>query len=318
MLIKGFLIALILFFSLILAVAFYTLGERKLMAGVQHRQGPYKVGFKGLFQPISDGVKLLKKEIIIPSRSSKNIFLIAPIITFCLSYVGWLFIFYSPNVIFLDLSVTMLLFFAITSLEVYGVIFAGWGSNSKYAFLGGLRTTAQMISYELTIGFCILAVALLTQNFSFLAIAQMQEHIYFCFPLMPFVLIFFICMLAETNRAPFDLPEAEAEIVAGYNVEYSGIIFALFFLGEYASMILLSNIFIFFFFGGGYFPFLEEFSFFVFSVKVFPIICLFVLIRAALPRTRYDQLMNLGWETLLPLSFLLFIVELVLVFILFY
>jgi NADH-quinone oxidoreductase subunit H len=292
---------------LLIAVAYMTLAERKVMASMQRRKGPNVVGLFGLLQPLADGLKLLIKEPILPSSATTVLFLFAPVLTFLLSLVAWAVIPYNATAVLSDLNVGILYLFAISSLGVYGIIIAGWSSNSKYAFLGGLRSAAQMVSYEVSIGLILITVILCagSQNLSEIVLAQ--KKIWFCIPLAPLMVMFFISCLAETNRAPFDLPEAEAELVAGYNVEYSSMAFALFFLGEYANMILMSSLCAILFLGG-WLPIIDlpPFSWIPggiwFGFKVSFFLFLFIWVRAAFPRYRYDQLMQLGWKVFLPLS----------------
>jgi NADH-quinone oxidoreductase subunit H len=292
---------------LLIAVAYFTLAERKIMGSIQRRRGPNVVGFAGLLQPLADGLKLFVKETILPSNANVVIFIIAPLITFILSLMGWAVIPFSEGAVIADINIGILYLFAVSSLEVYGVITSGWASNSKYPFLGALRSAAQMVSYEVSIGFIILTVVLCVGSLNLTEIVLAQKGIWFCFPLLPMFIMFFISCLAETNRHPFDLPEAEAELVSGYNVEYSAMGFALFFLGEYANMILMSGMTVLLFLGG-WLPPLNIFPFtlipgslwFGFKILIFAI--LFIWIRAALPRYRYDQLMRLGWKIFLPLS----------------
>nr|YP_010131936.1 NADH dehydrogenase subunit 1 [Odontella regia]QQD79315.1 NADH dehydrogenase subunit 1 [Odontella regia] len=298
---------LIIVVPLLLSVAYFTIAERKMMGSIQRRKGPNVIGFLGLLQPLADGLKLFVKETILPSNSSISLFLVAPILTFILSLIGWSVIPFSSNTVLVDLNIGILYLFAVSSLSVYGIVMAGWSSNSKYPFLGALRSAAQMISYEVSIGFIIINVCLCTGSFNLSTIVLSQKYTFFIFPLLPMFIMFAISMLAETNRHPFDLPEAEAELVSGYNVEYSAMTFALFFLGEYANMLLMSS-FISILFLGGWLP---PFNFIIFnilpgsfwfSLKILLGVAFFILTRAALPRYRYDQLMFIGWKCFLPLS----------------
>ena len=289
---------------LLLAVAFLTLLERKLMAVYQRRKGPNVVGLYGLLQALADGLKLLLKESIFPSNADKILFLLAPLLSFTLSLMGWAVISYNQNVAFTDLNLGLLYLLAISSIAVYGLIIAGWASNSKYAFLGCLRSSAQMISYEVSIGFILLCIVLCTNSFNITQIIEFQEEGFLLFPLLPIAILFFISMLAETNRHPFDLPEAEAELVSGYNVEYSAMGFALFFLAEYANILLMSSLSSILFLGGwlNFFTWLILPGEFNFAIKIVFFSAFFITARALLPRLRYDQLMNLGWKYFLPIS----------------
>ena len=292
---------------LLAAVAYLTYAERKVIAAMQLRRGPNVVGPFGLLQPIADAVKLLFKETVIPSGANRVVFIAAPIVTFVLSLIGWAVIPFDVGLVLADINVGILYLFAISSLGVYGIIMAGWASNSKYAFLGALRSAAQMVSYEVAIGFVIISVLLCVGSLNLSDIVLAQQNVWFCIPLLPMFVVFFVSALAETNRAPFDLPEAEAELVAGYNVEYSAITFALFFLGEYAAMILMSGMTVILFLGGWLPPFdVAPFNWIPgplwFGLKVAFLLFVFLWVRATFPRYRYDQLMRLGWKVFLPAS----------------
>jgi NADH-quinone oxidoreductase subunit H len=290
---------------LLISVAYFTLAERKILGAIQRRRGPNVVGVYGLLQPLSDGFKLLVKETVIPSNANRILFILSPIFTFFLSLVGWAVIPYDQFSIFVEMNISILYLFAISSLGVYGIIMSGWSSNSKYAFLGALRSTAQMVSYEVSIGFIMITVVICCGSFNLQHIIDCQRNVWFLLPFFPLFLMFFISALAETNRHPFDLPEAEAELVSGYNVEYSAMGFALFSLGEYANMLMMSSINVILFFGGWLSP-LSFLTFlpgsFWFGLKICFFVILFVWMRAALPRYRYDQLMGLGWKVFLPVS----------------
>jgi NADH-quinone oxidoreductase subunit H len=225
---------------LLISVAYFTIAERKMMGSIQRRRGPNVIGYLGLLQPLADGLKLFVKETILPSNSNIYMFLLAPILSFVLSLIGWSVIPLSKNVVISDINLGILYLFSVSSLSVYGLIMAGWSSNSKYPFLGSLRSAAQMVSYEVSIGFIIVNVCLCAGSFNLSNIIIAQEKVWYIIPLLPMFVLFYVSMLAETNRHPFDLPEAEAELVSGYNVEYSAMTFALFFLGEYANMLLMS------------------------------------------------------------------------------
>ena len=296
---------LIIVVPLLISVAYFTLAERKILGAIQRRRGPNVVGTFGLLQPLSDGFKLLVKETVLPSSSNKLIFVLSPIITFLISLMGWAVIPYDKYSFLAELNTGMMYLFAVSSLGVYGIIMSGWSSNSKYAFLGALRSTAQMVSYEVSLGFIIIVIILCAGSFNLNVIIESQKNTWFIIPFFPLFLMFFISGLAETNRHPFDLPEAEAELVSGYNVEYSAMGFALFSLGEYANMLLMSSLNVILFLGGWLPPF-KFLSFlpgsFWFSLKICIFVILFVWMRAAFPRYRYDQLMNLVWKVFLPVS----------------
>jgi len=335
----------------LLSTALLTLLERKIMASVQRRRGPNVVGFFGLLQPFADGLKLALKETNVPFAANKFLFIIGPLIAFFLAIFGWAFVPFPsllnfnnkvfatnltilPNLVApgtsgLDFDLGLLFIFVITSLHVYGVLIGGWASNSRYALLGALRSTAQSISYELTMGFIILIIGVFNESFNMTTIVLSQIVVWNVFSLFPIFIIFFICSLAELNRTPFDLVEAEGELVAGYYVEYSAMMFALYFLGEYVSIIFSSVVITLLFFGGWLLPsvfyiMLSQFSFFtslyflfpflvfiisvaVFAVKIILLLTSALLVRFVLPRYRYDQLMYIGWTSFLPLCLALFI-----------
>ncbi|KIE05352.1 NADH-quinone oxidoreductase subunit H [Candidatus Jidaibacter acanthamoeba] len=300
---------LIVVVPLIVCVAYLTYAERKVIASMQLRVGPSVVGPFGLLQPLADALKLMFKEPILPKNADRVLFMLAPMITFSLAMLGWAVIPVGSEFVIADINVGVLYLLAISSLGVYGVIIAGWASNSKYAFLGAIRSAAQMVSYEVSIGLIIVSVLLVTQSLNLreIVLAQQNMPLYLELLLLPMMVIFFVSILAETNRHPFDLPEAEAELVAGYNVEYSSMGFAMFFLGEYANMILMSAITVILFMGGWLPPFGITFLGFVpgiiwFCLKIMFCLFIFIWVRAALPRYRYDQLMRLGWKVFLPLS----------------
>lgn len=294
---------------LLVAVAYLTWAERRVIGLIQLRQGPSVVGPFGLLQPIADAFKLMFKEIIIPEQSNKVVFVLAPMITFVLSLIGWAVIPFDYGLVLSDINVGVLYVLAVSSLGVYGIIMAGWASNSKYAFLGAVRSSAQMISYEVSMGLVIVTVLLATGslNLSEIVEAQISMPLWIQIMLAPMAVVFFISVLAETNRLPFDLPEAESELVAGYNVEYSSMTFALFFLGEYANMILVSGMTVTFFMGGYLPPFGITYFGFIpgviwFIIKVTFLLFVFLWIRGTLPRYRYDQLMRIGWKVFLPMT----------------
>src|SRR5215203_632786 len=301
---------LIVVVPLLLAIAYYTYAERKVLAFSQLRKGPNVVGPFGLLQPIADGLKMLVKETIIPSGANRVVFLAAPMVTFTLALVAWAVIPFDLGVVIADINVGILYLFAISSLSVYGIIMAGWASNSRYAFLGALRSAAQMVSYEVSIGFVLVTVLLCvgSLNLSKVVLAQSGWFFnWFWLPLLPMFVIFFVSALAETNRTPFDLPMSEAELVAGFHTEYSAMTFGLFFLGEYANMILLSALGAVLFLGGWmspipYAPFTWVPGIVWFALKIAFLLFVFSWTKGTLPRYRYDQLMRLGWKVFLPVS----------------
>ena len=301
--------ALALIVPLLIAVAFLTYAERKVMAAMQLRRGPNVVGPFGLLQPFADAIKMITKETIIPSGANRVLFVMAPMLTFILAILAWAVIPLNDGWAIADINVGILYLFAISSLGVYGIIIAGWASNSKYAFFGAMRSAAQMVSYEVSMGFVLVTVMLCTGSLNLTDIVRAQTNIWYCIPLFPMFVIFFISALAETNRSPFDLPEGESEIVAGFFVEYSSMSFGLFFLGEYANMILMSAMTTILFLGGWLAPFnMEPFTWipgvFWFVGKVMLCLFVFIWVRATFPRYRYDQLMRLGWKVFLPFSLL--------------
>jgi NADH-quinone oxidoreductase subunit H len=295
---------------LLLAVAYFTLAERKILGAIQRRRGPNVIGAFGLTQPLADGLKLVLKEVIIPNSSNKILFILSPMFTFFISLLGWAVIPFNKHSILVDIDFSLLYILAISSLGVYGIIMSGWSSNSKYAFLGALRSTAQMVSYEVSIGLILSVLLLNTGSLNIYDLVIAQEYGWNIISFLPLFLLFFISALAETNRHPFDLPEAEAELVSGYNVEYSAVGFAFFSLGEYSNMLLMSACTTLFFLGGWLSPLpLSDYStiFTVsssiwFGLKMIILVIIYVWIRAALPRYRYDQLMGLGWKVFFPVS----------------
>ena len=298
---------LLIVVPLLVAVAYLTYAERKVIAAMQLRKGPNVVGPFGLLQPLADGLKLMLKETILPVRANLGVFVLAPVITFTLSFVAWAVIPFDEGWVLADINVGILYLFAISSLSVYGVLMAGWASNSRYAFLGALRSAAQMVSYEVSIGFVIVTVLICAGSLNLSAIVMAQKDMWFFIPLFPMFIIFFISALAETNRAPFDLPEDESALVAGYFVEYSSMLFALFYLGEYAAMILMAGMTVILFLGGWLPP--MDIALFTwipgviwFGLKMAMVLFCFLWVRATFPRYRYDQLMRLGWKVFLPFS----------------
>ncbi len=300
---------LALLVPLLIGVAFLTLAERKVLAAIQLRRGPNVVGPFGLLQPFADAIKMLMKETIIPSGANRGLFLLAPMLTFSLAMIAWAVIPVNDGWAIADINVGVLYLFAISSLGVYGIIIAGWASNSKYPFLGAMRSAAQMVSYEVSMGFVIVTVLICVGSLNLTDIVRAQSTIWFCVPLFPMFIVFFISALAETNRSPFDLPEGESEIVAGFFVEYSSMSFALFFLGEYANMILMSAMTAILFLGG-WLPIWDIAPFnwipgpIWFIGKICFLLFVFIWVRGTFPRYRYDQLMRLGWKVFLPFSLL--------------
>jgi NADH-quinone oxidoreductase subunit H len=319
-------LSLLLILPLLLAVAFFTLAERKLMASIQRRTGPNIVGFAGLLQPFADGLKLIVKETIIPSRSHRFLFILAPGYTFFLSLLPWAVIPFNNYSIFVDTRLSLIFIFAMSSLGVYGVLLAGWASNSRYAFLGAIRAVAQVISYELPLGLVLVTLGLFSGTYNLIGIVAAQLDVWFIFPLLPSGLIFLLVILIETNRSPSDLPESESELVAGYSIDYSAIGFAMFFLGEYSNMLIMSATTVLLFFGGWLLPFNSLFKLFfnsslllpefVFAIKIALVGFYFIWIRATVPRIRYDFLLVLGWKKLMPfmLSFFFVLASLMLSF----
>ncbi len=293
--------------AILFGVAYYTYAERKVLGAMQRRQGPMTVGPFGLLQPIADGVKLLSKEIIIPSQANGPVFILAPMILFVLALIAWAVIPVDAQMVLADINVGILYLFAVSSMGVYGVIMAGWASNSKYAFLGGLRSASQMVSYEVSMGLVIVCVLICAGSLNLSEIITADRPAWMQILLFPMLIVFLVSILAETNRAPFDLPEGESEITGGFMVEYSAMAFALFFLGEYANMILMSAMTVVLFLGGWLPPFGIEALAFVpgiiwFVLKTMLVMFFFLWSRATFPRYRYDQLMRLGWKIFLPFT----------------
>ncbi len=297
----------LLLIPILTAVAMIVWLDRRVWAFVQKRRGPNVVGPFGLFQSLADALKYIFKEIIIPASANKVIFILAPIVTMTLALIAWAVIPFSEEIVLADINVGILYIFAVSSLGVYGIIMGGWASNSKYPFLGAIRSAAQMVSYEVSIGVIIINVLLCVGSLNLTDIVLAQENLWFIVPLFPMFVIFFISSLAETNRPPFDLPEAEAELVAGYQTEYSGMMYAMFWLGEYANILLMCSLGSILFLGGWLSP-IDIYPFTIIPaplwlvLKILLLFILFSLVKAIVPRYRYDQLMKLGWKIFLPLS----------------
>jgi len=298
---------LFLLIPILVSIALIVWLDRRVWGSVQKRKGPNVVGPFGLFQTLADALKYIFKEIIIPSSANKVIFILAPIITMTLALVAWAVIPFSEKLVIANINVGILYLFAISSLGVYGIIMGGWASNSKYPFLGAIRSAAQMVSYEVSIGIIIVNVLICVGSLNLQEIVLAQQNVWFVFPLFPMFVIFFISTLAETNRPPFDLPEAESELVAGYQTEYSGMMYAMFWLGEYANILLMCALGSILFLGG----WLSPFNFYPLNIlpgvfwmilKILLLFILFALVKAIVPRYRYDQLMRLGWKVFLPAS----------------
>jgi NADH-quinone oxidoreductase subunit H len=299
--------SLVLVITVLISVAYFTLAERNIMSAVQRRRGPNIVGVFGLLQPLADGLKLFLKEPIKVYSSNTFLFILAPNITFVLALFSWGVVPFDEGVVFSNINVGVLFLLATSSLSIYGIIIAGWSSNSKYPFMGAIRAVSQMVSYEISIGFIIVSVVICSGSLNLSTIVLSQDITWYWKPLNPMVLVFLISMLAETTRHPFDLPEAESEIVAGYNTEYSGMLFALFYLGEYSNMLLMSSFAVILFFGGWLPPFNNVPFIWIsgsiwFGIKTAVFALVFIMARACLPRYRYDQLMHFGWKVILPFS----------------
>jgi len=314
---------LIVIVPLLLSVAFLTLAERKAMGSMQRRLGPNTVGYYGLLQPFADALKLFVKESVIPAHANKALFLLAPVLSLIVSLLSWGVIPFGSGLTLADISLGILYLLAVSSLGIYGVVFAGWSANSKYAFLGSLRSTAQMISYEVVIGLVILTVILCLGSLNLTNIIESQVSTWYIIPLLPLSLMFLISIIAETNRAPFDLPEAESELVAGFFTEHSSVPFVMFFLAEYASIILMSSLFSILFLGGYLVPFVsfENPTFLsleglALGLKVCLLLFIFIWVRASFPRLRYDQLMSFCWTGMLPvaLGFIILVPSIIMAF----
>jgi len=307
---------------LILCVAYLTYAERKIIGFIQNRVGPTRVGYRGLLQPFADVGKLLLKEIVVPTNANRYLFVIAPLLSIVPAFATWAVIPFNDRFVLADINAGLLYVLALTSIGVYGIILAGWATNSKYAFLGAMRSAAQIVAYEIAMGFALVGVLMASGSLNLGEIVRAQEgtiFTWFWLPLLPLFIVFFVSGVAETNRAPFDVAEGESEIVAGFHVEYSGMAFAVFFLAEYANMILVSALTATLFLGGWHSPFagmpvlgdtfLAEPSFFWFALKVSLFLFVFLWLRATFPRYRYDQIMRLGWKVFIPVTLIWIAVE---------
>jgi NADH-quinone oxidoreductase subunit H len=297
---------LALVLPVLISVAYLTLAERKVMGAMQQRFGPNSIGFFGLLQPLADGLKLLLKEAVIPTNSNTFSFIFAPILTFFISLLNWAILPFSSYCFFADVNLSLLFIFAVSGLAVYGVILSGWSSNSKYAFFGAIRSAAQMVSYEVSMGLILMSALFCVGSINFIDIVLFQSFIFFAIPFLPLFLMFLVSILAETNRAPFDLPEAESELVSGFNVEYSSMGFALFFLAEYGSIIAMSILTVLIFLGGWLsinFSLLFLIEPFILAFKTSFILFFFIWVRASFPRYRVDQLMRLCWKIFFTIGF---------------
>ena len=316
---EAFIKIVLIVVPLLIGLAYLTLAERKTLAAMQLRKGPNVVGVYGLLQPLADGVKLFSKETILPTHSNLAVFILAPIVGLILALVSWAVVPYSETAVLCDVNVSILYLFAVGSISVYAILMAGWGSNSKYSFFGAIRAAAQMISYEVCIGLIMLAVIVCAGSLNLTDIVNAQKGCWFIFPLFPAFIMFFVSALAETNRAPFDHAEAESELVSGFNVEYSGMTFALFFLAEYSHIIIMSLITALLFLGG-WLPILPGLDFIPgeinLAIKTTLFIFGFIWVRAGFPRMRYDALMQLLWKSYLPLSlgFTIFVSSIILIY----
>jgi NADH-quinone oxidoreductase subunit H len=310
---------LALVLPVLISIAYLTLAERKVMGSMQQRFGPNSVGFFGLLQPLADGLKLLLKEAVIPTNANTFSFIFAPILTFFISLLNWAILPFNSYSFFADTNLSLLFIFAVSGLAVYGVILSGWASNSKYAFFGAIRSAAQMVSYEVSMGLILMSALFCVGSLNFIDIVLYQSYIFFVIPFLPLFLMFLVSILAETNRAPFDLPEAESELVSGFNVEYSSMGFALFFLAEYGSIIAMSLLTVLIFLGGWLSipcSWLFVIEPFVLGLKTSFILFFFIWVRASFPRYRVDQLMRLCWKIFLPmvLGFVLLIFSIIFIF----